>query len=369
MLVKELIDKCREYYENGDGVSYLNLVENHQFDFADPIAYYANRANALLLLKQDKEAISSVETALRLYPNDPNSYSNMALIYGSLNQYDKAIPFAKQALKMDKDQLDFKLVLASCYYSDHQYEKALPLYLELNQYEQPFFSYDCELGIIYYYLNDELKANQHLKNAFNVQTLHSFELKIYYQNCIDLALYMDAYEVIDAMISYDPTELLWTIQAELYLLIHCIKDFDTAKKRISKIEKKFPFMRDYCLTQRAYMSFINHRYKKAWEYIDQVQDYDSFKQDYYSTIGLLYWHDGDYKKAIINLKQVNHIVEKTVLTLALVQSYINLNQPKKAYELINLALKYNQYDPTYIKAGELFLECFGQDPFPNKEEA
>lgn len=360
MLMKDIIIQCKKYYEAQDGVSYLNFVDTHVYDFADPLDYYGHRANALIMLHQYDEAIAACQTALTLHPNNAKSYSNVALVYSTLANYSKATPYALKAYQMDRNSIENQILLATCHYNEKHYDKALPLFEQL-QATDTFDHYECELGVCYYYLDNATLANHYLTIAFQMQTLLQHELKIYYQNCIDLAQYDQAYDVLDALLSFDPSQVEWIYYHELHLLVQILRDFKTARKRIRNIEKVNAHLYNYCKAQKTFMSIVNGRYHDATNHYNAIKSDEGFENFYHFVSGLFYLLVNNKPKiAIQHFLKIENIFEEDMATLGLFQCYLQLEQYSKAEKFIDKALTYNQYNKAFISGKKIF-DTYYQD--------
>lgn len=67
--------------------------------------------------------ISACEAAIRIDPNDPEAYRNLASAYCALHRWDKTIEFATKALDLDPDDADAHYLLGvSCWMLDRDEE-------------------------------------------------------------------------------------------------------------------------------------------------------------------------------------------------------------------------------------------------------
>jgi len=127
--------------------AYLNAIEKGQEKELTP-AYYGLAHTYLALFDQEK-AVSALEKAIEIDPDNPIFYRDLGYIAISNNNVDSAELFFKKALELAPEAADLYKTLADIYIGHGEREKAIALYeeaLEINS-DNPVFQ--KELVLLY----------------------------------------------------------------------------------------------------------------------------------------------------------------------------------------------------------------------------
>lgn len=116
-------DKALEYF-------------NKQLEIEESAYYYIYRGVFYVRNNKVQEAIEDYNTAIKLEPENPYPYNNLACIYEDSQEYEEAISYFKKAIEVDKEENSFKFYdnIIDCYIRLNNTEMALKYFDEANKF-------------------------------------------------------------------------------------------------------------------------------------------------------------------------------------------------------------------------------------------
>ncbi len=110
-------------------------------------------------------ALTSLEIAIKLKPQFPQAWYNKGNTYAAVNSFDKAIQAYQTALEQDPGYTDATLNMGNCYAAMQNYSQAIR-YFEIVVEKEPYNKKALiNLGITYKILGDESKGQEYIDRA------------------------------------------------------------------------------------------------------------------------------------------------------------------------------------------------------------
>jgi tetratricopeptide (TPR) repeat protein len=283
-------------------------------------------------LKSYTKAIEALKQAIRIDPDDADTYYNLGCVYGNIDNHTKAIEAYKQAIRIDPDYANSHYGLGLAYNKLGFDKDAIEEYKQAIRIDPDNTNARINLGITYGELDNYTEAIEAFKQAIRIDpddAVTYYNLGYAYGNIDN---YTKAIEAFKQAIRIDPDNTnahinLGKAYGELGNYTKAIESFKQA------IRINPGYVGAYCNLGYAYyrLGF----YKDAVESYKQAARIDSDDAVIHYNLGVSYYELGLYKNAIESFKQA------ILINPDYVEAYCNLGA---AYTLIgdrDLAL--NEY--------------------------
>jgi tetratricopeptide (TPR) repeat protein len=349
----------KEYLENDetengnyvDALFYLGTCYNQLGDYNKAIeyfdkaitntpfySYYFNKADALMNLNNQDEALKVIDEGLVNNPDKADLYFKKAKIYNALNQKEKANIELKHAYKIDPTDTDIVLDMGVMYENDNQIDLAIKMYKDCIKLKSNLSGAYGNLANIYsvnelkkdsalYYFQKALIAdNKNYINFYNFGNYYkknkNYDVAIeMYAKSIELnpsflSAYFNtavayeakknmkkAFEFIIIAVNLDPDNYL--NNAYLATLYFESNDYNnTIIYATNALRVRTSTNKDYeLLFKRGVSRQILGDYKNAlYDYLESIKNYSTIEKkenaDVYSNIGYCYMEDNQLQASL-----------------------------------------------------------------------
>ncbi len=130
-----------------------------------------------------KEAREHYRSALKIYPQDPNLWVNLANTYAKEENYSQALKYYLRALTLAPYHVDALYNLAFSYEKLEDFKAAIPLYTQVIQLDPSSHDAHFRLGLVYQSLNQCSQANQHLAEVIRLMPSLKNHISKFFKDC------------------------------------------------------------------------------------------------------------------------------------------------------------------------------------------
>jgi tetratricopeptide (TPR) repeat protein len=108
---------CLEYTQIGDSVSYAKIIKEGFTKFPSENYFILNLINLSINSGSTDEAVTYLESAIKLDPQNPQLYDVLGMVYETAKDFDKAILYMKKSLELDSENVETLLHIGRVYFN------------------------------------------------------------------------------------------------------------------------------------------------------------------------------------------------------------------------------------------------------------
>ncbi len=321
-IITLLLSSCSVFKK--DTVSEKDLkTERQELDFQ----FYFFEGNKQKMLGNMEQAGACFLKCLSIRPKSAAANYELAKILFMAEDYSNAINYAQKAYEADTDNKWYNALCISLTKALGDYKKASEMLEEMLQKHPDDYNSYLELTDLYLHLNKSEKA---------LEILNRFEKQ------------------------YGFTEALMVEKNRIHIRK---KDFDSARKEVSKMIKQEPGNTSYQIIF-ADLYAEEGQYDKAYELYQDILKEDPDNGSVHFSLSEYYHRIGDEKQSFKELKQAFDSEEVLAdLKVQLLMSYLKINNPsqedkEQVYELIDIML--SRY-PENVQVHTLYSDMLVKD--------
>ncbi|MBK7958414.1 MAG: tetratricopeptide repeat protein [Bacteroidetes bacterium] len=229
-ILLDAIEICEEEMDN----LYLQLADVYELeeDYANVLHYLKKSIEenveneeafnrlwfCVELTETHRESVEFHHLILEEHPYCINAWYNISHAYSNLGEKDKAIEALEYVIAIDENFDIAYLDCAELYFEKELYEKALDYYLEAEKIFKQHKDTYCNIGMCYFFLDDQIKARTFFRKAIAQDNEYAeayFRIAISYRKEHKNA---QAEESFLKAISLDDTNIIyWQFGADFYI--------------------------------------------------------------------------------------------------------------------------------------------------------
>jgi tetratricopeptide (TPR) repeat protein len=149
--------KMMEKYENADWKGVIK-VANNVVDIERGKAYYSNLAYAHYGLKNLQEALTILEEAVEIIPDESSLWNDLGIVYGIIGDTENEIYALKKALSIQPHTEDAYFNLGMSYMNAFRYAEAILMFEKYVEIKPNPFMAHYYLGNVYSAVENNIKA-------------------------------------------------------------------------------------------------------------------------------------------------------------------------------------------------------------------
>ncbi|MFH1285792.1 MAG: tetratricopeptide repeat protein [Candidatus Micrarchaeota archaeon] len=295
---------------------------------------YGNLGGTLSEKGKNETAITYLERAIELSPNNSDNYYVLALIYTELKNYRQAIRFFKKTLKLEPQYAEAHSGLGGVYLALGKHKEAHSHLTKCIQLISKRKNWDadlyCTLGLAFRELDDLGRASRYLRKAVKLKPNDAVFL------CNTADLYMRrgryaqaAHYAKQAIMTNSSHAISYANLACCYLMQRNYQKAIQYANTSLKLNKSAAAPEAYCHLGAAHYKLGN--YERALKAFQNAVDFDSH---YFWTrfdLGVLYIKTGEYRKAVRALNKAVKLNSKHAQTYRhLWTAYSKLGEKEEA---------------------------------------
>jgi tetratricopeptide (TPR) repeat protein len=389
-LGEETFFKLIGYYEGENQLTLaLGVVENALLHFSFSSDFYLKKAQLLIGIQRDKEALDTLQQAEIFAPSEPGIQLLRAEVLAYDGQHEEALAlladFKGQIAQEELDDFFFTEALVyecqnrfeAMYYSlvkalqcnpDHtealerlgisievtrKYEESIPLLHQILDHNAYAHLAWYLLGHAYAYMGDYPQAIEAYEYAFLSQP--SFEGA--YRDCADLCLQMQRFQPAlnvykDIMDQFGPDADLYFQMGQCYQAL----DQPQSARALFQEALRLDPLDDEILFHIGLSWLAEEKFAQAVRFLTQAIQLESKRSEYYSALGEAFCCQEKWDEAEENFRQaIRQSNDNPNVWLDLVSFYLDLGRMQDAEQVLEEATLFTEsVELLYSKVATLF---------------
>ncbi|HUF05422.1 MAG TPA: tetratricopeptide repeat protein [Aridibacter sp.] len=324
----EILVAAAGYFERRDTSRSVGLYERLAEIQPETPVWHMKLAELYIDLERDKDAIDAANRVLALDPKNALANFFLGRVYFDLGQNTDAAEAFQRALETAPGNESYLFFLAKTEQRRRAYEEAAAAYSKLVALKPDSFEYNAELGGVLSLSSKPLEAIPYFRKALSIEPDDQRTKARLGLALTQIGQFQESIQILESANRQDPSDEI----VKMFLGVARIRQRNIAQ--LDDIKAKAAADPDDWKIRGALFQILGYarRMEEAEVYAEEFRKLDPQDSESYTQMGVVYFSNGDLKRAEASHRKALEIREDAGAYLGLAHLYARTDQPDKAVE-------------------------------------